>query len=318
MQNYLHTIIEEASLDASEYQWKAPLRDHTWFKIGGFADLFIQTDSILKIQTILHRAKQYAIPIFFLGDGSNIVISDDGIAGIVIDTKTLQKSSPISIISSSEHECQIIASAGVLIEELVLFCIEQQLEGLLHFFGLPGTLGGALYMNARCYEGEIASHFIEATIIENNEIKKHSYIPDEWSYKLSPFQKTHPLIVNAILQVRRSQHPRDTLLTQALSYKQDREQKGHFRYPCAGSTFKNNRAFGMPSGQLIDQCGLKGMQYGGAAISDFHANIIINHSNASASDIYHLVQKIQAEVYQKTSFQLEPEILFIGRGYTQV
>ncbi|NIZ40295.1 UDP-N-acetylmuramate dehydrogenase [Entomospira entomophila] len=318
MHNRLRAIIQEANLDSSEYQWNAPLQDHTWFKIGGSADLFIQTPSLEKVHAIIRGAKQYAIPIFFLGDGSNLVISDDGVEGIVLDTKPIRENPPIQIISYHEDVYQVAVSAGVLMEDLILFSIEHQLEGLLHFYGLPGTLGGALYMNARCYDGEISSHFLQATIIKNGDIHTHPYKASEWAYKISPFQKNGILIVNALLTIKRSQLSSDALLQRAQSYKHDRETKGHFRYPCAGSTFKNNRTFGMPSGQIIDQCGLKGLQYGGASISDFHANIVINHNHASASDVHQLVQTIQTEVYRQTSFQLEPEILFIGRGYPQI
>lgn len=313
----LNTILNRSDFLANEYTYDASLNNYCWFKVGGNADVLIHTKSLPKVQKLLYLAHQAEIPCFILGDGSNIVISDHGIEGFVIDTKYLANEKNITITSHSDNVQHIHVPAGLLMEKIVLFSIKHQLEGLTNFYGLPGTLGGALFMNARCYDKEIADFIVEVTALNHHgERIRIPYQPKEWQYKVSPFQKLNLLIIQAILKLSPSIHSAKDLLILANQFKQDRVNKGHFSYPCAGSTFKNNRHFGKPSGKIIDECQLKTLSYGGAALSEHHANIIVNKGNATASDIYTLVHIIQERVFTQTGFKLEPEILFIGRGYT--
>jgi UDP-N-acetylmuramate dehydrogenase len=311
----LVAILHQAGLSQLEYTLEAPLLERSWFKVGGAAQVLVHTAQLDKVQSLIQLAHLHQIDLFFLGDASNLVISDQGIAGIVIDTQALAVEQKPSIYHEG-NQTFVVASAGMLMEQLVLWCINQQLIGLEHFYGLPGTLGGALYMNARCYEGEIADVVTSISVLDSTGAQQLlPMVSSEWDYKLSPLQGKPYLAYGATLRLSPSPKSVDELRAKAFSYKEDRTQKGHFAHPCAGSTFKNNRTFGKPSGQIIDECQLKGLQVGGACISPFHANIIINHGSASALDIYQLVQLTQQKVTLQTGFTLEPEVLFVGRNF---
>ncbi|NIZ19761.1 UDP-N-acetylmuramate dehydrogenase [Entomospira culicis] len=312
LRTHRQAIIEQARITSQEYTLQAPLKERTWFKVGGKADLLIHTQEHTKIARVMALAHQYAVPLFFLGDGSNLVISDEGIEGIVIDTQALSAHQTPTRLTND----RIKAPAGILMEQLVLWSVEQQLEGLTPFYGLPGTLGGALFMNARCYDAEMADILVDITILnERGEREVIPFKPEQWEYKVSPLQHRLALVIEATLSLKASTQSIEALRQHAQSFKDDRTQKGHFAYPCGGSTFKNNRAFGKPSGQIIDGCSLKGYAIGGASVSQFHANIVINQNNAKASEIYQLVAHIKDEVLRQTGHMLEPEVLFVGRNF---
>ena len=173
-------------------------------------------------------------------------------------------------------------------------------------------------MNARCFDRSISDLFHSADyfVIEGKKSRRASlpYTPSDWDYKKSPFQNTSsPRYITSVTfhlqQAAKEEHER---IAQACKkYIAERVNKGHFKYPSAGSVFKNNHAFGAPSGKLIDQCGLKGLQIGGAQIAPFHGNFIINTGNARAKDVKDLVIKAQETVKNKFGFNLEPEIIFV-------
>ena len=203
---------------------------------------------------------------------------------------------------------------------LVKFCTENSISGMEQFAGLPGSVGGAVYMNARCFDLSISDRLFSVSWIDysDKKIKLHQglFDPSEWDYKKSPFQssseKDQLYITQATFRLTpagASAH--DRICTDCKKYIAERVDKGHFKYPSAGSVFKNNHAFGAPSGKLIDNCGLKGLTCGGAQIAPFHGNFIINTGSATAADIRTLVSQAQKAVYDKFGFQLEPEIIFI-------
>jgi UDP-N-acetylmuramate dehydrogenase len=175
---------------------------------------------------------------------------------------------------------------------------------------MPSTVGGAVYMNARCYGSEIADVLIDATVVENGMERTLPFRKEEWDYKISPFQNQTGVIVQARFRTK----PAAAADIEAVmtANKTDRESKGHFRLPCAGSVFKNNHAFGAPSGVLIDRVGLKGLRRGKAVVSDWHANIIVNEGGATAADLRALVTDVKQRVASATGFTLEEEVLYIG------
>jgi len=296
-----------------------PLKDHTTFKVGGPADCLLspKSDGFRNFcLNILNTCRAQNVPVFILGAGANIVVSDKGIRGITLDMSGWKNGNGNLYFNKGE----IIFKSGTNIDEAVNTLCAAGFSGLEFFAGMPGTIGGAVWMNARCYEREIADVLGWAEIINCDHELKSSYAihkieknAEDFAYKQSPFQKMDCVIVNASFKLKKcNKEEKEKMLDNIKKYREDREKKGHYRFPSAGSVFKNNRDFGKPTGQIIDELGLKGRQVGGAQIAPFHGNIIINTGNASANDIRALVDETALEVKKKTGLILEPEILFAG------
>ncbi|AEE16885.1 UDP-N-acetylmuramate dehydrogenase [Treponema brennaborense] len=208
--------------------------------------------------------------------------------------------------------------AGCTVERVTAFCAEHSLGGLENFAGLPGTVGGAVYMNARCYDRSISDVLRRVSYLDCSSVQPklccYEMNGADWDYKKSPFQGQlgTSVIVGAEFAVTRlSAADAAASAKKAASYVADRREKGHFRFPSAGSVFKNNRAFGKPSGAIIDEAGLRGYRIGGAQVAPWHGNFIINTGGATADDIRSLVSYVIRTVHDKTGFTLEPEIVFI-------
>ena len=200
----------------------------------------------------------------------------------------------------------------------VNFCTENNISGVEQFAGLPGSVGGAVFMNARCFDKSISDIIFSVSYMNidysEKQIKlaQEIFNPDEWAYKKSPYQDGNKFITTAtflLLQKNASEH--DNIQEECKKYIGERVSKGHFKFPSAGSVFKNNHDFGKPSGQIIDEAGLRGTTIGGAKIADFHGNFIINTGNAKATEIKSLVELVQDKIKQKYGFFLEPEIIFV-------
>ncbi|MHB9295808.1 UDP-N-acetylmuramate dehydrogenase [Pillotina sp. SPG140] len=279
-----------------------PMSQHTTFKVGGPADIWIQPDS----EHFLDYAKSLIkgnIPFFVLGGGSNIVVSDKGIRGTVLDTTQWG--------SCFVEGTDMIFRSGTRIAEAVELAAQHNLGGLAFLAGMPGTVGGAVWMNARCYGHAIAEFLETVTIIdENAALCTIPYNPQEYGYKKSPFQQRPVIIVE--VRVHLYSQKEEDIRKEMLCHTHDRSIKGHYRFPCAGSVFKNNKDFSKPTGQIIEELGLCGLRIGGAQVADYHGNIIINTGTATATDIQSLVEYLMEQVYKRTGFRLEPEICFIG------
>jgi len=298
--------------------YNEPMKDHTTFKVGGPADRLLRPEGegfASFCVNILNHCRAEGIPIFVLGGGANIVVSDKGIRGIVLDMGAWKdKNTPV--INTEKDEISFKSGTGI--DEAVDTACAAGLHGLEFLAGMPGTVGGAVWMNARCYGGEIADVLSRVEIISRDQVTESGYaikrveIKDGagFAYKQSPFQRMDCVILNASFKLEKGD--KEKMLIKTAEYRKDREKKGHYLFPCAGSAFKNNRDFGKPTGQIIDELGLKSRQIGGAQIAPFHGNIIINAGKASASDIRALMDETAVKVKEKTGFILEPEILFIG------
>jgi UDP-N-acetylmuramate dehydrogenase len=189
------------------------------------------------------------------------------------------------------------------------------LSGIEFLAGMPGSVGGAVWMNARCYGREIADVVDWEDIIDFSPGSRELEIIRIFSnygfgYKRSPFQEWDCLILAACFNL--TPGDKDVIRGEMEKNRQDRRAKGHYRYPCAGSVFKNNPSFGKSTGQIIDDLDLRGLTKGGAQVSSFHGNIIINKGGASAADVRFLISEVSAKVKARTGFILEPEILFVG------
>ncbi len=280
-----------------------PMATLTTYGVGGTADLLLRPRNSQEIARIVQEANALAIPLFVLGGGANILISDRGIRGIVIDMAMLNNFQ----ISDDILEC----GAGLAVSSAAQRCAELGYAGLHFLYSMPGSLGGAVWMNARCY-GQAVDGALQNVSIVNRAGEEGYYYPTpaEYGYKRSPFQHNGAIITAARFQLE-ARSP-DKIIKEMLTYRADRASKGHFAAPSAGSVFKNNRQWGAPSGVIIDQLGLRGHQIGGARISDQHANIIVNSGGAAAQDIRRLIEFVAQQVYQHYGYQLEREVLYVG------
>jgi UDP-N-acetylmuramate dehydrogenase len=285
------------------------MHEHTSFKVGGRADCWLrpQGENFPQFAAfLLKHARAAGVPVFILGGGANIVVSDRGIRGIVLDT-------------GGWKGCTLTAEtlrvkSGTTMDEAAQYAAEAGLSRLEFLAGMPGTIGGAVYMNARCYGSEVADVLIWTEVIDYGgdepAVKRIPVNPADFGYKQSPFQGKEFLITAASFNLKAGD--KNETFQKMEKNKRDRQEKGHYLFPSAGSAFKNNRDFGKPTGQIIDELGLKGFQIGGAQIAPFHGNIVINTGGASASDIRTLMDKTSEKVKTAAGFTLEPEIVFIG------
>lgn len=288
------------------------LKNHTTFQIGGPADIFYEPENFEELTGIIAECKIQNIKYFLLGGGSNLVFSDKGFRGAVICTKKLNK---IKLLEPG----LVMAEAGATMKELVDFCTENGLKGMEEFAGLPGTVGGALFMNARCFDKSVSENIFETFWLEECDGKfatrEISFDEDSenWDYKKSPFQNSKKIIKAGVFKVKPVENleARNAIRSKCEGFIKGREDRGHFKFPSAGSVFKNNHDFGKPSGKLIDEAGLRGYRIGGAQIAEFHGNFIVNTDGASAEDVKGLVNKAVETVKMKFGFVLEPEIIFI-------
>ena len=296
------------------------MKNHTTMKVGGNAALFIQPENTKSLLFAVSECARNEIKFFTTGGGSNLVFSDNGFNGAIINTLKMNK---IQQIDDTHIKCD----AGVLTDDLVNFCAERGIAGTETFAGLPGTVGGAAFMNARCYGKEMADILTSAEYIETKKITDFSdkfieeYVKiyhnnkdkSDWAYKHSPLADGSKIIVSVTIEVTPTDlSKKASLCAECRKYVDDRMQKGHFKFPSSGSVFKNDRNFGKPSGVLIDEAGLKGTRIGGAQVAPFHGNIIINAENATASDVKKLVEYVQQKIKEKNGYLLEPEVIFVN------
>jgi UDP-N-acetylmuramate dehydrogenase len=304
-----------------DVRYNEPMKEHTTFKVGGNADCWIKPDGdgfTSFCAELLKKSREDNIPVFILGGGANIVVSDKGVRGIVLDMSGWNGESVWTLCA---NEDELVLKSGTSIDEAVDTALAYGFKGLEFLAGMPGTIGGAVWMNARCYEKEMADVITWVEIIcrenvvgaqESDYVIKRIMVDGKkgFEYKKSPFQDMDCLILSAALKLEKGD--KEEILAAMEKNREDRQEKGHYLFPCAGSVFKNNRNHGKPTGQIIDELGLKGKKTGDAQIAPFHGNIVINTGNAKANDIHALVGEVAAIVKTKTGCILEPEILFVG------
>ena len=294
------------------------MKEHTSFRIGGPADLYAAPRTPEETARACALCKAHGVPILLLGGGSNLLVSDRGIRGAVIDLSGIR--------AMEVNGSTVSALCGTPISELSELALSHGLSGLEFAYSLPGTVGGALWMNARCYERSISDVLAHADALPLGgsgpkgaakaspeappEPVRIPFSPGQWGYKLSPFQAMDAAILGGCFRLEEGDPARIRRMMR--EYRADREKKGHFLHPCAGSVFKNDRSFGAPTGKLIDQLGLKGRKAGGAQIAPYHGNIIINLGGASALDVLELIELVENEVERKLGFRLQREVILAG------
>jgi UDP-N-acetylmuramate dehydrogenase len=280
-----------------------PMAEHCSFRVGGPAELFAAPRSAGDARKLFVLCREEGIPCFLLGEGANILVSDRGIRGVVMSTGNLRGIRR----SGSTVECL----AGTPMSEVSERAADWDLAGLETFYSMPGSVGGSIWINARCYEVSLSESLQYVDIVDaSGEEIRVAVDEGEFSYKRSPFQSMEALILAGGFRLV----PGDGSASRRRmgQLRRDREQKGHFLHPCAGSFFKNNRDFGMPTGKIIDALGLRGLRVGGAMVSEAHANIIVNTGDATADQIWRLAQEVKRRVRDAYGFVLEEEIIRVG------
>lgn len=295
----LSTFISKEDIYINE-----PMSKHTTFKIGGTADIFLKIKKKEEIRELINFTKNKSIPLYIIGNGSNILVKDNGIRGIVakicIDNYIFGKDNTIKV------------EAGMLNAKIARILLENSLSGFEFASGIPGTIGGAVKMNAGAYGHQMSDIVVETEYIDleddKQEIKKINNQQHDFSYRHTIFFKKKTVILNTTLQLQRQK--KDIIEETMEKNKISRREKQPIDKPSAGSTFKRGDNF--ITAQLIDECGLKGLSIGGAQVSTKHAGFIINTGNATAEDVIQLIEIVKEKVYQKFNKKIEPEIEIIG------
>ena len=279
-----------------------PMSKHTSYGIGGPAWAYITPKDKNDLGNILHFATAADIQVHFVGSGSNLLVADEGIDGIVI---TLGKSFTHLDVKGNH----VYAETGVMLGRMVKECVKRNLSGLESMIGVPGTLGGALIMNAGAFGGEISNCLQKVEIMTlSGELKEYAVDEIDFSYRHSTF-KDDEIIIGADFELQETS-------TEAIQEKRSKASQGRkdnqpLRFRSAGSVFKNPKP-DLAAGYLIDQAGLKGTRSGDAEISEKHANFFINHGSAKASDIAKLIRISRKAVQEKFDIMLELEIKTLG------
>ena len=278
------------------------LSNHISFKVGGPCPLLIEPKNEKQLTDILKLIKETESPYIILGNGTNVLVLDEGLEKIVV--KIGDEMTELSL----EGDDVICCSAGTKVVTLCKFALENSLSGLEFAYGIPGTCGGAVFMNAGAYGGEVKDVISEITYLTPDlELKTMPVEEAKLSYRHSVFKENDCIVVSAKFKMKKA--PQEEIKTAMNDYLSRRKDKQPLEYPSAGSTFK--RPDGYFAGALIEQCGLKGKSIGGAEISDKHAGFLINKNNATAKDILDLINFTQETVKKETGVTLEPEVIIL-------
>ena len=281
-----------------------PMKDHTTFRIGGPADCLILPASMEDVAFVFQCLKRHDIPFVILGNGSNVLVLDKGIRGVVI-----KFNSPISAIRKKKNT--LTAGAGALLRDVSEFAAENSLSGMEFACGIPGSIGGAVFMNAGAYDGEM-KNIVSAVraISPKGEIVQFTANELDFGYRHSIFQENGCAICEVDLTLAPGNA--EEIKEKIAGFTERRESKQPLEMPSAGSTFK--RPEGHYAGTLIEQTGLKGFTVGGAQVSDKHAGFVVNAGDATAKDVLELIRQVQDRVFEKHHVKLFPEVRILGEA----
>ncbi|MDQ0352632.1 UDP-N-acetylmuramate dehydrogenase [Alkalibacillus filiformis] len=278
-----------------------PLNNHTYTKLGGEADFFVTPTSYEAVQNVVKLANQEQLPFTLLGNGSNLIVKDGGVRGVVLSLKKLDD------INVDGYE--MIAQSGARIIDASREALTEHLTGLEFACGIPGTVGGALFMNAGAYGGEIKDVLKEAVVVdrEGNLLTLPADAFD-LQYRHSNIPEKGYIVLEALFELKPGKYDEIKAVMDDLTYK--RESKQPLEYPSCGSVFK--RPPGYFAGKLIQDSGLQGKGIGGAEVSKKHAGFIINKNNATATEYIQSIEMVQKTVSEKFGVNLEREVRIIG------
>jgi UDP-N-acetylmuramate dehydrogenase len=294
----------ELEKDIPDAKWDEPMSSHTTFAIGGPADCFVEAKDVSTLKTVYEFAKRNSVPVFHLGFGSNLLVLDGGIRGIV-----LKLAGEFNKLEKLEGR-RVWAGAAVRLPRLVTFCAEHDLAGSEPLIGVPGTVGGALAMNAGTREGEIGPLARELELFDAEHLETVRKPASDFEFRYRSSTLDGRLVLGALLELSVGDKRDIMRRVEDLQRRRARTQPIHTFN--VGSVFKN------PTGrfvaQLIEECGLKGQAFGGARFSPLHANFIENHDKAKAADVLALVERARSEVRARHGVELELEMKVVGEA----
>lgn len=286
-----------------------PMAKHITFRVGGPAEWFVRVNTIEQLKQVLALCKEQEEPYYIIGNGSDLLVSDAGVRGVIIRLSgEFEEVIPKETVN--EGICDICAGAGVMLAALSLRAGKKGFTGLEFANGIPGTVGGAVLMNAGAYGGEIKDTIVAIDVMtKDGEVRRLEKEELKLSYRHSAMMDSGDIVLKAYFKL--TVRPKLHIFAIMESYRKARQEKQPLEFPSAGSTFK--RPVGYFAGKLIQDAGLSGYSVGGAMVSTKHAGFVINAGGATATDIYRLIQHIQKTVKEKFQVDLEPEVRFLGK-----
>ena len=292
----------EQTVESDQFLREEPMKKHITFRVGGPAACFLTPSTKEQIREILHICQEEKTPYFILGNGSNLLVSDQGFDGVVLQVyKNMNQ-----VTVEGEH---LRVQAGALLSATARKALEAGLTGMEFAAGIPGTMGGAAVMNAGAYGGEMKDILESVTVLtpegEQKELKNEEL---QLGYRTSVVKEKGYIVPEAVLSLKKGDP--EAIKSRMDELKEQRVTKQPLEYPSAGSTFK--RPEGYFAGKLIQDAGLRGYQVGGAQVSEKHCGFVINKENATAKDVVDLIHDVQRIVYEKFQVQLETEVKFLG------
>lgn len=279
-----------------------PMKNHTTFKIGGPAQYYVTPESVTQIQEVVSLCRNMNIPLHVIGNGSNILVGDDGVDGVVLAL--------FNTFSDYEIKDNVItAQAGMSLIKLAVIALREGLTGLEFASGIPGSVGGAVYMNAGAYDGQMKDVVTSVTVLdEAGNIRILCRDELDMGYRTSAVAKNNMIVLQVVIELKSGDKEQIKARMNQLS--ELRKQKQPLEYPSAGSTFK--RPEGYFAGKLIADAGLKGYSIGGAAVSEKHAGFVVNMGGATAKDVVELTDYIKKRIMEQFGVTLELEVKRIG------
>jgi UDP-N-acetylmuramate dehydrogenase len=293
LENRLKLIAGDSNVRCDE-----PMSSHCTFRAGGTAKYYVIPDEYKKVRDVLRLCVEENIPYYVIGNGSNLLVQDDGFDGVIIEID-----SALAKIEINGNE--IVAKAGAKLSKIAVKALNESLTGFEFAHGIPGNLGGAVTMNAGAYGGEMKDVLKWVKVLDNNgEMKTLKAEELELGYRTSIIVKEKMIVLEACIELHEGN--RDEIEMHMKELMAKRKEKQPLEYPSAGSTFK--RPEGYFAGKLIQDAGLKGYRVGGAMVSEKHSGFVINYDNATATDIINLMKDVRKKVYEEFQVTLEPEV----------
>jgi len=277
-----------------------PLARHTSFRVGGPAEIFVKPKTTQELTKVWETCRKHNIPLTILGDGTNVLVADAGLRGVVVSTNKM------NTIELCENN-RIRAQAGARLSKVAEVVCKAGLTGFEFASGIPGTVGGAVYMNAGAYDHDIGEFCESVTLVKDDIIIKPG-TEMEFGYRKSFVQRSGMLVLEATFQLKPGKE--ENIRAKMADLNNRRRQSQPLDFPSAGSTFK--RPPGHFAGKLIQDSGLKGFSIGGAQVSEKHAGFVINTGNATAQDIFNIIEVVRKRVHEKFNVWLEPEVKILG------
>ena len=298
--NKLTTIVPKEMILLEE-----PMSRHTTFRIGGNADMFVSPE-VGQVPQLIALAKEYDVPVTIIGNGSNLLVGDKGIRGLVL---SFGKAAEYVTVEGN----RITAGAGALLSKIAAEALKNGLTGFEFAAGIPGTIGGALVMNAGAYGGEIKDVLVSAKVLMTKgemegEVKELSADALELSYRHSCIPEQGYIVLEAVIVLKPGEE--EAIREQMADFRNRRIEKQPLEYPSAGSTFK--RPEGHFAGKLIQDADLRGYTVGGAQVSEKHCGFVVNKGGATATDVCKLIADVKEKVYEQFQVEMEPEVKMIG------